>query len=123
MTVDPKLACAHHALDVAEREAGKPRFEKTVDAHAVLIGFDRDVLHFGGQRRRCGLCVDEGLARGFAFVRARSGRSRRAAIALSRRTLVPARTGRACGPAFTGLRITVGRARTERTALAAFTRL
>ena len=45
LAVHPHLAFADDALDVAERQAGKPRLEETVDPHAVLVAADVDGLH------------------------------------------------------------------------------
>ena len=51
LAVDPHLALADDALDVAERQAGKPRLEEAIDAHAVFVGGDADVLHAGRKLR------------------------------------------------------------------------
>ena len=54
LAVDAQLAFADDALDVRERQAGKTRLEKTVDAHVVLVRGHHHGLNFGRQRRRLG---------------------------------------------------------------------
>ena len=52
LAVDAHLAFADDALDVREAQARKPRLEKAIDPHAVLVGRDGDVLDACGQLRR-----------------------------------------------------------------------
>src|SRR4029077_8274798 len=54
LAVDAQLTFADDALDVGERQAGKARLEKTVDAHVVFVGGDDHGLDFGRQLRRLG---------------------------------------------------------------------
>ena len=54
LAVDAQLAFADDALDMGERQAGKARLEKAVDAHVVLVRGHDDGLHLGRQRRRLG---------------------------------------------------------------------
>ena len=52
LAVDAQLAFANDALDVGERQAGKARLQKAVDAHVVLVRRHDHGLHFRRQRRR-----------------------------------------------------------------------
>ena len=52
LAVHAHLAFADDALDVAERQAGKPRLEEAVDAHVVFVRRDGDGLHARGELRR-----------------------------------------------------------------------
>ena len=45
--IHPQLALSDDPLDVRERQPGKPRFEKAVDAHAGFIGGDCKILNPG----------------------------------------------------------------------------
>ena len=38
LAVHPHFAFAHDALDVAERQPGKPRLEEAIDPHAGFVG-------------------------------------------------------------------------------------
>jgi hypothetical protein len=38
LAVDAQLAFADDALDMGERQAGKARFQKAIDAHVVFVG-------------------------------------------------------------------------------------
>ena len=50
LAVDAQLAFADDALDVGERQAGKARLEKAVDAHVVLVRGHDDGLDLCRQR-------------------------------------------------------------------------
>ena len=52
LAVDAQFAFTDDALNVGERQAGKPRFEKAVDAHVVFVRRHDDGLDLGRQRRR-----------------------------------------------------------------------
>src|SRR5437879_6090816 len=52
LAIDAQLAFADDALDVRERQAGKARLEKAIDAHVVLVSGHDDGLNFCRQRRR-----------------------------------------------------------------------
>ncbi len=52
LAVHPHLALADDALDMAERQAGKARFEEAIDAHAGFVGGDTDILHGSRKQRR-----------------------------------------------------------------------
>ncbi len=54
LAVHAQLAFADDALDVGERQAGKARLEKAVDAHVVLIRCHDNGLNFFRQRRWLG---------------------------------------------------------------------
>ena len=60
LAVHAHLAFADDALDVAERQPGKPRLEEAVEPHAGFVGRTVTVCTpvatsaGGGARRRCG---------------------------------------------------------------------
>src|SRR5580693_1997203 len=59
LAVDAQLAFADDALDVGERQAGKARLKKAVDAHVVLVRGHHHGLNFSRERRR----LNDGLDR------------------------------------------------------------
>ena len=57
LAVDAQLALTDDALDVRERQAGKARFEKAIDAHVVLVGRHFDGLHLVGSSTLTGFAA------------------------------------------------------------------